>query len=202
MESLLKITTIPIEYELKIQRAKLEYTSSTAELETNRKKGGMTIESRPIKLHIDTYDARNSICPTTMESVRQSAVKGKTAAYEATATLAKEGALLLDAKVSNPLDQIIKQRAQMPTGDFGLQFLPTTGPDIEWSDPDLTIKYQMDKLSFDLKVAKGDYEFIPGNVELSITQMPDVKIEYIGKPIYVPPSAANFFNHSPVDVLA
>ncbi len=202
MESLLKITTIPIEYELKIQKAKLEYSKSKAELDTNRKKGGMTIENRPIKLHIDTYDARNSICPTTMESIRQSAQKGKAAANEATETLAKEGALLLDPKVMNPLDQIISQRAQMPTGDFGLQFLPTTGPDIEWSDPDLSIQYQMDKLSFDLKVAKGDFEFIPGNVELSITQMPDVRIEYVGDPMYVPPSAANFFNHSPVDVLA
>lgn len=180
----------------------MEYTNSKAELETNREKGGMTIESRPIKLHIDTYDARNSICPTTMESTRQFAQKGKAAAYEATATWAEEGALLLDPKVSNPLDQIISQRAQMPTGEFGLQFLPTTGPDIEWSDPDLSIQYQMDKLSFDLKVAKGDFEFIPGDVQMSITQMPDVKIEYIGSPMYVPPSAANYFNHSPVDLLA
>lgn len=202
MESLLKITTIPIEYELKVQNAKLEYKNSTAKLEMNRDQGGMTIESRPSKLHIDSYDARNSICPTTMESVRQSAAKGKTAAYEATATLAKEGALLLNARVSNPLDQIISQRAQMPTGEFGMKFLPTTGPEIEWSDPDLTIKYQTDKLSFDLRIANGDFEFIPGDVELSITQMPDVKIEYVGSPIYVPPSAANMFNHTQIDVLA
>ncbi|MEY8356465.1 DUF6470 family protein [Lachnospiraceae bacterium 54-53] len=202
MESLLKITTVPMEYELKVHRAKLEYTSSKSGLETNREKGGMTMESHPIKLYIDTYDARNSICPTTMESIRQSAEKGRTAVYEATATLAKEGALLLDPKVSNPLDQIISQRAQMPVGDFGLQFLPTTGPDIQWSDPDLTMQYKMDKLSFELRVAKGDFEFIPGDVELSITQMPDVKIEYIGNPIYVPPSASNMFNHSPVNVLA
>lgn len=202
MEPLIRITTIPIEYELKVTNARLEYKNATAEVEISRDKGGMTIKSHPIKLHLDTYDARNSVCPTTAESVRQSAQKGRTAAYEATATLAKEGALLLNAKVSNPLDQIISQRAQMPTGEFGLKFLPTTGPDIEWSDPDLTIKYQMDKLSFDLKAAKGDFEFIPGDIEVSITQMPDVKIEYIGKPLYVPPSAAEMFNHDPVDVLA
>lgn len=202
MESLIKITTIPIQYELKIQKAKLEYTNPPAEMDISRDKGGFTMKSRPTKLHLDTYDARNSVCPTTMESVRQAADKGKTAAYDATATLAKEGALLLDAKVSNPLDQIISQRAQMPTGEFGLKFIPTTGPEIEWSDPDLTIQYQMDKLSFDIRAAKGDFEFIPGNVELSITQMPDVQIEYIGQPIYVPPSASEFFNHTPVDVLA
>ncbi|EXG83352.1 hypothetical protein K413DRAFT_0018 [Clostridium sp. ASBs410] len=202
MEPLLRITTIPIKYELKIQKAKLEYKRSTADLQINRQKGAMSIESSPIKARIDTYNARNSVCPTTMESVRQSASYGKAAASEATANYAEEGAILLDPRITNALDQIISQRAQMPTGDFGLQFLPTTGPDIEWSDPDLNIKYQMDKLSFDLKVANGDFEFIPGKVEMSITQMPDVKIEYIGKPIYVPPSAANFFDHTPVDLLA
>lgn len=202
MEALLRITTIPMEYEMKIQRARLEYSSSKSDLMTSRAKGGLTIENSPIKLHLDTYKARNSVCPTTMESVRQSAEKGKSAALEATATYAKESAMLLDPKIPNALNQIFSQRAQQPTGEFGLQFLPSTGPDIEWSDPDLSMKYQMDKLSFDIKVANGNFEFIPGTIEMSITQMPDVNIEYLGKPLYVPPSAANLFNHTSMDVLA
>lgn len=44
METLLKITTIPIEYELKIHRARLEYSSSKSELIANRIKGGLTIK--------------------------------------------------------------------------------------------------------------------------------------------------------------
>ena len=32
-------------------------------------------------------------------------------------------------------------------------------------------------------------EFIPGNVELIVRDRPRVEIEYIGGPIYVPPSA-------------
>lgn len=202
METLINITTIPIEYELNIHHPKLQYTHPLPEMEINRTEGGLSIETRPIKAKIDTYDARNSVCPTTMESVRQYAEKGKTAASEATAAYAKEGALLLDAKVSNPLDQIISQRAQMPTGEFGLKFIPTTGPNIQWSEPDINIQYEMDRLTFDLKVAKGDFEFTPGDVELVILQMPEVKIEYTGAPIYVPPSAAEIFNHKPVNVLA
>jgi len=202
MEPLLKITTIPIKYELKIQRAKLEYSNSKSELITDRSKGGLTIKNRPTKLYLDTYDARNSVCPTTMESVRQSAAMGKSAAMEATAAYAEEGAMLLDPNISNPLDLIFSQRAQKPTGEFGLQFLPNIGPNIEWSDPDLSMQYEMDRMSFDIKIANGHFEFIPGNVELSITQMPDVNIEYIGKPLYVPPSAANLFNHSSVDLFA
>lgn len=202
MEPLLQIKTIPIKYELKVQKAELRYTTSKTEVLINNESGSLDINSKPIKLYIDTYDARSSITPTTTESVRQAAAAGLEAASEATATYTEEAALLLDAKVSNPLDQIFRQRAQMPTGEFGLAFLPTTGPDLEWSAPDLNIKYQMDKMSFDIRAAKGDFEFIPGSVEISITQMPDVEIEYIGKPMYVPPSAAQFFNHEPIDVLA
>ncbi|MFT4107899.1 MAG: DUF6470 family protein [Lacrimispora sp.] len=201
MEPLLKITTTPMEYELKIQRARLEYSSSKSEVINNHTKGGFTMENHPIKLHLDTYDARNSVCPTTTESVRQAASKGKSAAMEATATYAKESAMLLSPN-SNALNQIFTQRAQQPTGEFGLRFIPNTGPEIEWSDPDLSMQYQMDRLSFDIKVANGNFEFIPGSVEMSITQMPDVNIEYIGKPIYVPPSSANLFSHAPMDVLA
>lgn len=202
MEQLLKITTQPMEYKLVVHNARLEYTRNQPLLETSRNKGEMYVKSTPTKLYMDSFDARNSICPTAMESVRQSAQAGQTAAYEATADYAKEGALLLDGTVSNPLDQIIAQRNQLPSGDFFLKFIPTTGPNIQWSEPDLTMQYQADKLSFDLKVAKGDLEFTPGSIELSIEQMPDIQIDYIGDPIYVPPSAADFFNHVPVDVLA
>ncbi|GLB29139.1 hypothetical protein LAD12857_10620 [Lacrimispora amygdalina] len=202
MEPLLQIKTIPLKYELKVQKAELRYTRSKSQVLVNNDNGGLEINSKPIKLYIDTYDARNSVTPTTMESVRQAAASGLRAASEATATYTEEAALLLDPNVSNPLDQIFRQRAQLPTGEFGLTFLPTTGPDLEWSAPDLNIKYQMDKLTFDIRAAKGDFEFIPGSVEISITQMPDVEIEYIGKPMYVPPSAANFFDHTPIDVLA
>ena len=202
MESLLKITTIPIEYELNIQSPKLEYTSDKAKLEIYNEKGGLTIDNQPAKLHVDSYDARNSICPTTMESVRQYAQKGKIAAYESAGNASEEGAILLDPNIANPLDTIISQRSQLPTGQLVLQSLQNPGPDIEWTKPDLSIQYQTDKMTFDLKVANGNFEFIPGNVELSVTQLPDVQIEYMGDPIYVPPSAADFFNHSSVDVLA
>ena len=81
MEQLLQIKTIPIKYELKIQHASLQHQNGTAELEISRDKGGMTIKSSPIKLHMDTYEARNSVVPTTKRSIEQRAYKGSHAAY-------------------------------------------------------------------------------------------------------------------------
>lgn len=200
MDPLIKITSIPIAIELKINNARLEYQNSTAELEVSRNKGGLQIKSHPIKLNMDTFEARNSVVPTTRRSIEQSSQDGKNAAYQATATLAKEGQLLLNAKIGDDtIGQIISSRMQVST-DFGLGFIPNTGPNISWSKPDLTIEYQMDKLNFDWKVANGNFQFIPGDIEVSITQRPDVVIEYVGGPIYVPPSSDP--NYTPVDIKA
>lgn len=200
MDPLIKITSIPIAIELKVNNARLEYQNSTAELEVSRNSGGLKIKSHPIKVNIDTFEARNSVSPTPRRSVAQAADKGKQSAYEATAKMAKEGQLLLNAKLGDDVfKQIAKQSTQIPT-DFGLAFTPKAPPEITWSKPDLTIQYQMDKLNFDWKVGKGDFEFIPGNIEISIKQRPDVIIEYIGGPIYVPPSADP--DYTPIDVKA
>lgn len=205
MEQLLKITTIPIEYELNVHNARLERKNGTAELEISRDQGGMTIRSRPIQLHLDTYEARNSVVPTTKASLYQAADKGKQAAYEATAQFAKEGKMLLKTKIGeggDALKAIFEQRAALPGGDFQMGFIPTTGPQIEWDPSSLSIQYDMDKLNFDMKVDKGNVEFIPGTIELSISQFPDVQIEYVGEPIYIPPSAAARFRGENVDVKA
>ncbi|MGO5053684.1 DUF6470 family protein [Lachnospiraceae bacterium LCP25S3_G4] len=201
MEPLLSIKTIPVDYELKITNASLEYTQGSTQVEISKNKGGLKIKSQPIKLNMDTFEARSSICPTTIQSVQQAAERGRSIAYAATAEYAKEGHLLVNAKLGeNVFAQIDAQRNQLPTGEFELAFLPNVGPNIEWTAPDLTIEYQMDTLNFDLKVSNGRFEFIPGNIELCITNKPEVIIEYIGGPLYVPPSAEENFNH--IDVKA
>mgnify|MGYP003311655983 CR=1 FL=1 len=65
---------------------------------------------------------------------------------------------------------------------------------------DITIDYQLDKLNFDWKTQQGSFEFIPGDIEIMVSQRPEVRIEYIGDPLYVPPSADP--NYEPIDVKA
>lgn len=205
MEQLLRITTIPIEYELKVSNAKLERRNGTAELEISRDEGGMKIRSRPIKLHLDTYEARNSVVPTTKSSTQQLAQKGKQAAYEATAQFAKEGQMLLKTKIGEggeALEAMFAQRVALPSGDFEMGFIPKARANIEWEPANLSIRYDMDKLHFNAKIDKGDVKFIPGAIELSVSQYPDVRIEYVGEPIYIPPSAAARFTGENVDVKA
>ena len=103
MYPLIEIKTVPIEIEMKVTPAKIEYSRGTADLEVSRGDGGLSIKSRPIKLNIDTFEARNSITPTAMRSVEQYAQQGQQASYTATATYAQQGHMLLEAKIGQDM---------------------------------------------------------------------------------------------------
>lgn len=200
MYPLIEIKTIPIEIQMKVNHAKLEYAHSTAELEIARDDGGLSIKSRPIRLNIDTFEARNSLSPTTVRSVEQAAQKGQQAVYEATAKYAREGKLLLEAKIGQELVTQFARESQQVNTDFAMDFLPKGGAQLSWDQGEMNIRYEMDKLNFDWRVSSGDYKFTPGNIEISVTQQPDIVIKYIGGPIYVPPSADP--SYEPIDTRA
>ena len=202
MFPLIEIKTVPIEIEMKVSHAKLEYTRGTADLEISRGEGGLSIKSRPIKLNIDTFEARNSVVPTAMRSQQQAAQKGQEASYTATATYAQHGQMLLNAKIGEELITKFAEEAAMKDykPNVGLDFLPSVPPEISWDPGEMQIRYEMDKLNFDWRVDRPQFEFTPGDIELSVTQQPDVIIKYVGGPLYVPPSSDP--NYEPVDVEA
>ncbi len=203
MYPLIEIKTVPIEIEMKIKDARLEYSRGTAEMEISRSGSGeMNIKSRPIRLKMDTFEARNSVSPTPIRSIVQAAQRGKQAAYEATATYARQGELLLNAQIGeNVLAKIAAQPVQEDIKmEFGLDFLPKGGVNIDWEPAEMQIRYEMDKLNFDWKIEDASFEFVPGDIEISVAQQPDVIIKYVGGALYVPPSADP--NYKPVDIEA
>ena len=202
MTPLIEIKNVPIEIEMKISHAKLEHTRGTADLEISRDKGGLSIRTKPIRVNIDTFEARNSICPTTITSIEQSAERGKQAVYEATATYAQQGQLLLNAKIGQELVTQFAAESMMKDvkTNVGIDFIPKTGAELSWDPGELNIRFEMDKVNFDWRMSQPQFEFTPGDIELSVTQRPDVVITYVGGPIYVPRSADP--NYTPIDVEA
>ena len=199
MKPLIEITSVPIQIEMKTTNAKLEYARGTAEMEISRDKGGLQIKSRPIKVNIDTFEARNSVTPTLARSLEQSAQKGQQAAYTATATFAQQGNLMMRTKLGEEvITQFSKESLMEGVQDIGMTFLPSVGPEITWDVGEMNIRYEMDKLNFDWKLGEGSFEFTPGDIEFTVTQRPEVIIKYVGGPIYVPPSSDP--NYEPVDV--
>ena len=201
MRPLIEIQTIPIEIQMKTTNAHLEYARGTAQMEVSRDRRGLQIRSQPIRVNIDTFEARSSIVPTTAQSIQQGAAQGQRAAYEATAVLAHEGRMMMEAKIDQ---DVIPQLAQQKTVDqpaqLGIQFLPEVGPDISWTGGEMSIRYEMDKLNFDWRMNQMQFTFVPGDIEFKVTQQPDVVIKYIGGPLYVPPSADP--NYEPLDTKA
>lgn len=200
MYPLIEIKTIPIELQMKTTPAKLEYSRGTAELEISRNEGGMNIKSRPIRINLDTFEARNSISPTPIRSVEQSAQKGAEKVYETTGQYAERGKLLLQAKIGEEMITKFAQESTEVNTDFAMEWLPSTGPEITWDEGEMQIQYEMDKLNMDWRMGQMEYQFTPGDIEFTIAQQPDVIIKYIGGPIYVPPSANP--SYEPVDVMA
>ena len=200
MKPLIEITTVPIQIEMKTTNAKLEYARGTVEMEIKRDKGGLEIKSKPIRVNIDTFEARNSITPTAVRSIEQSAQKGRQTAYQATAAYAQQGKLMMETKLGEEvITKFARQTMDKPLSrELGMDFLPSVGPEITWDVGEMNIRYEMDKLNFDWKFGQGDFKFTSGDVELTVTQRPEVIIKYIGGPIYVPPSADP--NYEPVDV--
>ena len=201
MRPLIEIQTIPIEIQMKTTNAHLEYARGTAQMEVSRDRRGLQIRSQPIRVNIDTFEARSSIVPTTAQSIQQGAAQGQRAAYEATAVLAQEGRMMMEAKIDQ---DVIPQLAQQKTVDqpaqLGIQFLPEVGPDISWTGGEMSIRYEMDKLNFDWRMNQMQFTIVPGDIEFKVTQQPDVVIKYIGGPLYVPPSADP--NYEPLDTKA
>ena len=201
MKPLIEITTVPIQIEMKTTNAKLEYARGTAEMEVSRDKGGLQIKSRPIRVNIDTFEARNSITPTAVRSIEQAAQKGRQAAYTATATIAQQGKLMMETKLGEEvITKFAKDAYKENIRDVGLDFLPSVPPEITWDVGEMNIRYEMDKLNFDWKIGGGSFEFTPGDIEFTVTKRPEVLIKYVGGPIYVPPSSDP--NYEPIDIKA
>lgn len=199
MYPLIEIKTVPIEIQMKVTRAHLEYARGTAQVEISRDKKGLNIRSQPIKVNIDSYESRNSVMPTTATVIQQQAQAGKQAAYQATAVLAREGRMMMEAKIDQDvIPELAKQQNLGQPTENNIEFLPRVGPDISWDGGEMSIRYEMDKLNFDWRMEQMSFTFVPGDIEFTMTQRPDVIIKYVGGPLYVPPSTDP--DYEPVDV--
>jgi hypothetical protein len=187
---LLEIRTIPMSFEFKINKARYEIANVNASFEMTRDEGGLQMKMRPTKLNIDTVEARYSAgIKSVMRSVEDYAKKGIQAAYEATATYAREGNLMLDINImDNPIPEIAMRKI-ISDFNFNLGFIPEVGPDISWEIGGISMNFEMDKLNFDWNIERPQINFIPGSIEFIVKEYPSVEINYIGTPIFVPPSA-------------
>lgn len=201
MDQLLSIRTTPIAVEILIDNAQVKYNSRLPKVEVSRQEGGLQMKADPIKINIDTFEMRQSIgLKSNTTLINEAAQKGIKIAYQATAKIAQEGNELADPNGMS-IAQIAASKLNNQV-ETALDFLPKEGPDISWDGGKLSIHYQMDELNMDWDTTGlTNFEFLPGKIEFDVKQMPKVEIEYLGGPIYVPPSADPELKGQEIDVI-
>lgn len=184
---LLKITSIPIEYQIQIESAKLQANrEADLGMRIKRKPSDLQIQSRNIKVRMDTVDMRSSLgLDGAKGTIEKAAQRGKRAGVKAVAQYVQDGNQM-EKGVS--IKELVANRMLEQPGSITV-FLPSTGPSISWEPAQIQMKYNPTKLNFDWQMLRNSMEFVPGKFQLQILQYPRVDIEYLGEPNYVPPSA-------------
>ncbi len=194
--NLLDITTVPIKVEINITKG--EFTNPRVnnpdkafKMDINTTNGKLQIKSEPQKINIDTYAARSSMGYgqyNNADLIKHEAQKGIRIAYEGVARIASEGnQLARGAKASEIAAQNSRAGQTIQTI---MEFLPKTGADITFDEGTLNINYEVGDVNIDWEnVMAMPFEFTPGKVEFTVSQLPSVEIEYLGGPIYVPKSS-------------
>ncbi len=190
--NLLQITTIPISIEIKITNAKFELADDRQpKVNITNTNGQFVMKAEPLKLNIDTYEARKSLGPGHMtdgDIMAQKAHEGFSVAFQGTARVASEGNQL--ARGMSPSEIAVQRARAGATIETIMEFLPKEGADITFDAGKLSIDYQLGDQEIDWDIMQRlPMEFIPGSVELIVRDRPRVEIEYVGGPIYVPASA-------------
>lgn len=190
--NLLNITTVPISVEINIVKGQLKNPNAPKpQIKINTGDGGIQIEAEPAKINIDTYAARSSMGlgkQNYSDFYKGEADKGMRLAYQGTARIVSEGNSLARGST---ISQIAKKNNRVGvTVQTVMEHIPKTGADVTFDEGRLNINYHVKDLNIDwANLSTVPLQFIPGRVDINITQLPKVVIEYVGGPIYVPPSA-------------
>lgn len=191
MKPLLNIQSIPIEYQLQIERPRLEMRqANNPRSNVTQTPSSLQIHTKNIQVRLDTSDMRSSIgLKSAPDLIAEAAAYGKQTAQEATAEMTRFGDQLGQIQDGVTVAGLIQQKMlQQP--DTVTVFLPSTGPAVSWDPNQINMKYQPGNLDFEWKINQNVLNYIPGKFQMVIKQYPKVQIEYLGDPNYVPPSAS------------
>lgn len=187
---LLQIKSSPMKYELEVENAKLEYQQNgtpSARVETVPSE--LTMQSKNTQVQIDTYEARKSLGLIRIgDSIEKNAQESMAHINSQTKEYVEIGKAMGNIQDGTTIADIYRQKMlQQP--ELYTAFLPSGGADISWSPAQLDVKYQPGDVNYDWQIKDTTYNYQPGSVRMKIVEYAHVDIEYLGGPMYVPPSA-------------
>lgn len=191
VQQLLRITTTPMKYELEIEHSKLEYKQTEPSASVEAKPAKLSIDSRTdTSVNIDTYEARKSLgIMDCMDFVKTNATESQRALTKQIGEYREIGNEL--SNIQNGVSIADIYRSKMMDSHFELYtaYLPSGGAELSWNPAQVNMSFEPSNVAIDWNIEENAFNFIPGSVRMKITQMSSVNIEYIGGPLYFPPSA-------------
>lgn len=69
-----------------------------------------------------------------------------------------------------------------------IAYIPVTNSgEVKWEP--LSMQLEFHSMQLDLEKLQKEYKFVPSQLKFEIEQYPSIQIEYLGDPVYAPPSA-------------
>ncbi|MCL2053906.1 MAG: DUF6470 family protein [Oscillospiraceae bacterium] len=210
MQQLLSIKRIPIEIEVNVQRSELKpieekskSNGSPPHMSVSRRNDAVFLKADPVKVDLPKPK------PLGAQSRRVDAFNSSggnqsfTLSYKGYAKMEQDGSAHLAGEVrTSASDMDVRINKASRSVEAILNALPKmkNNSGVSFSNGKLSIDYNVDNGVDILDILKSKFEFIPGKIEVVVTQMPKLEIEYTGGPIYFPRSADP--NYEPPLVLA
>lgn len=187
---LLKIKTIPFEYDINIQNAKLsapqiepaKMTQHTTPLQIDTK-------SENVKIRMDSSEMRSSMgMKTPADVAKEAPAKTQQTANKTTSEYVKQGNAMIEKGMT--IAQYVKQKMLSDSVvNTTIGVTPSSPIDVSWEPASTKTSVRRSKVDLDWQKSAQEMEFIPSSITLEIRQLADVEIEYIGGYQYVPPSS-------------
>lgn len=196
MDQLLSIKHIPIKIEVNVTNAQLkprEADPLEPSVKISRGSDGVKVAAQPYKVDISSPKL-DSYVPTNVQPSKL------TLTYDAVAKMGGTDG------TSSAANTTAVSRSSSQSIEAILSKLPKSKESsISYNDGTLSINYSMigsdSSDSGSISDLKNGFEFVPGNIEFIVSQMPDLEIEYLGDPLYFPRSADPNYKGE-VDVIA
>jgi len=187
---LLKISTTPMKYELEVESAKLEYkqeVNPSCDITTTPSQ--LEIRSQNAEIHIDTYEARKSLGLLNIDdSIQQYAAKGKEHISKQTQEYVQFGEAMANIQDGTDIGDIVRQK-MLEQPELYTTFLPSAPAELSYVPAELDINYKTSDVNLDWQIKDSSISYKPGSVHMKIVEYARIDIQYLGGPMYVPPSA-------------
>jgi hypothetical protein len=178
----IRLQSTPVQIEMNTTPAQQIIEQPGPDLDIQQPPPQLHIDRSPSKLTIDQSQAWADMDLKPISArVKEFAQNGYQDLLKGVARRAEEGDELMKIENGgNPIATISKSNGERPTYDINIGFIPSAGSVKEHFEPaKLDIQWDIKKPINNTKPRKPIIDYKPGNVNVSLKQYPNVKIDFV-----------------------